>query len=216
MACFLRRAYPDPEDEVILYQYASTAAPIDDHAHRFIKFLAYATEAAEVHFVAHSLGNIVLRRAFQMAKEQLWQPPRLGKHVMLGPPNQGAQIAARLQGCLPVCWFTGAPFLQLGRDWSSLETQLATPPCPFGIIAGRLRLLEHRHPFIQGPNDFIVSVDETRLAGSSDFLVVRVPHNWLMNSRQVHAATLSFLKWSRFSAQEAALPRSVSNHLSVG
>jgi hypothetical protein len=115
-----------------------------------------------------------------------------------------------------VAWFTGAPFIQLGRDWSVFESELATPPCPFGIIAGRLTWFDRIHPVLNGPHDFIVSVEETKLPGAADFLEVRAAHNWLMNSRQVHVATLSFLKSNRFSLPEVVHPRSVASNISVG
>lgn len=201
---YLRRSWPPTE--VIVFQYASTAAPVVEHARHFIRFMEYARAASEVHFVGHSLGNIVLRRAFRLAELGQWTLPRLGKHVMLGPPNQGSQIAMRLQAFMPVAWFTGAPFMQVGRDWDSFEQELAIPPCPFGIIAGRMRALDGLHPFLSGPNDAIVTVQETQLPGAADFLEANVPHSWLMNSRPVQVATLSFLKSGRFNAAEAVAP----------
>ena len=196
MAKFLARK--GSFDEVVLYQYASTTAPVSEHALRWIQFSEYLRAAREVHFVAHSLGNIVLRRAYRMAEQGEWQLPRVASHVMLGPPNQGAEIARRMEHWVPVAWFTGAPFMQLGRDWVEFQSQLTTPPCPFGIIAGRLPLLDRFHPALSGPNDVIVGVEETRLAGAADFLEVRVPHNWLMNSRRVQQATILFQEKFRF------------------
>lgn len=186
------------DTEVILYQYASTTAPVVDHARRLTEFLEYGRDASEVHFVGHSLGNIVLRRAFRMAEQGQWQLPRLGRHVMLGPPNQGSQIAQRLERFFPVAWFTGAPFMQLGRDWQSFRQELATPPCPFGVIAGRIGLIDRWHPMLEGPSDVIVRVAETQLEGQADTMEVNVPHAWLMHSPQVQAACLQFLRTGRF------------------
>lgn len=204
LARYLQRSWPDTE--VIAFQYASTAAPVLQHALHLIRFMEYAEQASEVHFVGHSLGNIVLRRSYRLAELGQWRMPRLGKHVMLGPPNQGSQIAMRLQRFTPVAWFTGAPFMQVGRDWQEFEPELAIPPCPFGIIAGRMRGLDGLHPWLSGPNDVIVTVQETKLPGAADFLEVNVPHAWLMNSRTVQAATLSFLKSGRFSGDKPVAP----------
>lgn len=201
---YLRRSWP--ETEVVAYQYASTSAPVVQHARHLVRFLEVAQRACEVHFVAHSLGNIVLRRAFRLAETGEWRLPQLGRHVMLGPPNQGSQIARRLQNCLPIAWFNGAVFMQLGRDWQTLEQELAIPPCPFGIVAGHLPALARFHPFLDGPTDLLVRVEETHLSGEADFLEVNVPHNWLMNSRRVQRATLSFLKSGRFDHERAQPP----------
>ena len=116
------------------------------------------------------------------------------------------QIAARLQNWGPIAWFNGSAFMQLGRDWHSFAHELAVPPCPFGIIAGHLPLVTRFHPFLSGATDLLVRVDETHLAGEADFLEVNVPHNWLMNSRRVQAATLSFLKSGRFSPSGVPSP----------
>jgi hypothetical protein len=193
----LRRVWP--EVEVICFQYASLTGPVDGHARCLTEFLEVVREAPAVHFVAHSLGNIVLRRVYKLAEEGRWTLPRLGRHVMLGPPNQGSHIAKRLTFLSPLVWFNGASFLELGRDWDTFREQLAIPPCPFGIVAGRLAALDRRHVLLQGPNDVLVSVAETRLPGAADFLEVAVGHAWLMNSRVVQRATVNFLKTGRFA-----------------
>ena len=204
LANYLRRSWP--ETEVVAYQYASTAAPVDTHARHFVKFMEYAERASEVHFAGHSLGNIVLRRAFRLAEQGEWTLPRLGTHVMLGPPNQGSQIATRLQNFRPLAWFNGVSFMQLGRDWPSFVHELATPPCPFGIIAGHIPLVTRYHPWLSGPTDLLVRVEETHLEGESDFMEVSVPHHRLMSSRRVQVATLSFMKSGRFNALQAPAP----------
>jgi pimeloyl-ACP methyl ester carboxylesterase len=200
LARFLAKQWPGTE--VINFQYASTAAPIADHARRLIEFLRYAQDAQPLHLIGHSLGNIVLRRAFRLAEEGKWDLPRLGRVVMLGPPNQGSQIATRLKVLGPLAWFNGAPFRELGCDWSTFEAELAIPPCEFGIVAGNIPWLERVHPLVSGPSDVIVSVEETRLTGATDHLVVGVPHAWLMASRRVQQATLRFLQTGRFAEGE--------------
>jgi len=196
MSRYLQRTWPGTE--VIAYQYASTAANVTEHARHFIEFMAYSDQASEVNFVAHSLGNIVLRRAFRLAELGQWQLPKLGRHVMLGPPNQGSQSAQRTRWIKPLAWFAGPPFKQLGVGWQNLEPELAVPPCPFGIVAGRIRFADSLHPILDGPSDLIVRVPEAELPGAADFLVVSELHSNLMNNRNVQAKTLHFLKSGHF------------------
>lgn len=214
LARYLERGWP--QTEVVAFQYASTAAAVAQHAQHLVRFMEYAARASEVHFVGHSLGNIVLRRAFRLAELGQWRLPELGRCVMLGPPNQGSQIAVRLQHWRPLTWFNGAVFMQLGRDWQELVQDLATPPCPFGIIAGHLQLITRFHPFLRGPTDFLVRVEETHLTGEADFLEVSVPHGWLMSSRLVQTATLNFLKSGRFSPGQVPCPVSAADAPRVG
>ena len=204
IARHLQRAWP--QSEVVCYQYASTTGSITQHARHLIKFMEYGERANEVHFVAHSLGNIVLRRAFRLAEDGEWRLPSLGRLVMLGPPNQGAQIATHLHRLKPIAWLNGAAFVQLGHDWASCALELATPPCPFGVIAGHMSSITRFHPLLKGPSDMLVRVEETHLEGETDFLEVNVPHAWLMNSRTVQNATFIFLKSGRFQALHHPAP----------
>ncbi|MFO1062703.1 MAG: alpha/beta fold hydrolase [Pirellulales bacterium] len=197
MERFLKRSRPAAE--VFSFQYASTTASITRHAQHLIRFLESVQQAEEVHFVGHSLGNIVLRRAFRMAEQGEWTLPRLGKHVMLGPPNQGSQIARKLTFITPLRWFNGPSFLQLGRDWPTFEQELAPPPCPYGIIAGRLSPLDRAHLLLDGPNDVLVTVEETKLPGASDFSEMNVGHAWMMNSRRVQRAVDCFFRTAQFT-----------------
>ena len=58
-------------------------------------------------------------------------------------------------------WVAGEGALELGQKWHELEKNLATPPCPFGIIAGRLADTTIANPLVEGAGDFVVSVEET-------------------------------------------------------
>ncbi len=200
---FLRRRWP--EAEVVSYQYASTAATVQVQARDLIGFLEFTHSANVVHFVAHSLGNILLRHAYYLAEQDYWSLPSLGRHVMLGPPNQGATNARKLNWFAPLRLINGPVFRQLGVDWEKLQCELAVPPCPFGIIAGDLGLLSRLSFLLSGRNDFIVSVDETKLAGAADFLTIHRSHSQLLFSRPVLHACQEFLETGSFTNSRAFL-----------
>ena len=76
---------------VASFGYLSTTGTVGDlGAALGRKVQELAGEAPCVHFVGHSLGNIIVR--WLLAHER---PARAGRVVMLAPPNQGAAAADR-------------------------------------------------------------------------------------------------------------------------
>ncbi len=195
---FLRQNYPGAD--VVSFQYASTAAPVQTHARDLIDFLDFAKSAERVHFVAHSLGNIVLRHAYFLSTQNQCSLPSLGRHVMLGPPNHGATHARILNWLVPLRLANGPVFRQLGKDWPEFEKVLALPPCEYGIIAGDIGIFNRVSCLLSGPNDLIVTVEETRLPTAKDILIVPRSHLGMLFSRSVCEACLSFLQSGRFHA----------------
>ncbi len=190
------------------FSYASTRDSIDAHAEALLQVLHDLDEAEEVHFVAHSLGNLVIRR--YMHQRALLEPerrgPQLGRFVMLAPPNQGAELAVRLRdnGLFRLIFGTGGR--QLAVNWDEVERRLAIPPCPFGIVAGGPGEAGLNNPLISKENDLVVTVAETRLAGAADFLVVPEWHTFIMNSPEVRQYTLRFLQHGHFLSPQARQP----------
>ena len=184
----------------ICLEYASSRDSISQHAAALCEVVAGLPTDVRLDFVGHSMGNIVVRHALGA-----WQQAgasgilnRFEHVVMLGPPNQGASIARQLARTGVFGWVAGEGALELGKNWKELEMKLATPPCPFGIIAGRLSDTSLSNPLVDAAGDFVVSVEETKLDGAADFLEVPVLHTFLMDSPEVQRAVGSFLKSSKF------------------
>jgi len=187
--------------------YASTRRSLDDHAQSLAGVIAGLEGIDEIDFVCHSLGNLVLRRYLGEASEAepRWQPdPRIKRIVMLGPPNNGAQMAGLIADLLRdnpfVANLVGPSAMQLARDWQAASKLLATPACEFGVVAGGCGDERGFNPLIDGDDDLVVAVDETRLAGARDFRLVNCRHGRLMDDPQVRQYVLSFLKHGYFTA----------------
>lgn len=190
------------------FSYASTRDSIDAHGKALLEVLQALDEAEEVHFVAHSLGNLVVRRYMH---ERALAPleargPRLGRFVMLAPPNQGAELAVRMRDNELFRLIFGASGRQLAVQWDEVERRLAIPPCPFGILAGGQGEAGVNNPLISGDDDLVVTVAETRLAGAADFLVVPEFHTFIMDAPAVRQSTLRFLQHGYFLSSEARQP----------
>jgi hypothetical protein len=89
-------------------------------------------------------------------------------------------------------------------EWPAVTEKLAVPPCPFGIVAGGTGTEQGFSPLLDGDDDAVVRVAETRLEGADDFLVVPVHHAAMMRHADVQRATESFLKTGRFGRPGAA------------
>jgi len=190
--------------------YASTRGDITAHAEALDRVLRGLDGVEEVHFVAHSLGNLVIRRWLHLQSERLERPagiPRVGRIVMLAPPNGGAEMAQRLNENGLFHFVLGTSGTQLAREWELVQAKLAIPQTSFGIIAGDVQLPKNGNPLIEGPDDLIVSVEETKLSGAHDMYVGPFTHTYIMDQEKVHEAILRFLKHGYFleEAQRTAL-----------
>ena len=82
---------------------------------------------------------------------------------------------------------------QLAREWDEAQKTLATPAFEFGIIAGGFGAAG-LNPLLDGNDDLVVSVNETRLVGATDFRLVQCRHGGVLNDPLVLQHTASFLK----------------------
>jgi pimeloyl-ACP methyl ester carboxylesterase len=194
----LERALRQEGYRVVNVSYPSTKQTIEDSAEISLAGILQAhiqDPQAQVHFVTHSLGGIVLRE--YLAHHQV---PNLGRVVMLAPPNQGSELVDRMRNGWLYRFFTGPAGQQLGTDPDSLPKRLGPANFDLGIIAGDHSLNPFFSARLPGPDDGKVSVASAQLEGMSDFLVVHYSHTWLPARREVVKATIRFLEQDSFAA----------------
>jgi len=180
--------------------YSSREKTIEEIAARDFRRgvrLCEASGAERIHFVTHSLGGIVVRLGL---KE--YRPANLGQVVMLAPPNHGSFVTDRLRDWWLYRRLNGPAGQELGTEADSLPNRLGPVDYPVGIIAaGEYSWFDAWFASFTGQaNDGKVTVESTRLAGMTDFLILPETHSFIMASDEVIGLTISFLRSGSFSA----------------
>ena len=152
-----------------------------------------AGAVAKIHFVAHSLGAILVRK--YLSEKEI---PNLGRVVMLGPPNQGSQAVDELGDVPGFDWLNGPAGRQLGQGPDSVPLQLGAANFEVGIIAGNRSIDPITSAVLDDPDDGKVSVEDTKLEGMDDFIVVEHSHAFMMRMSKPIELTIRFLNTGRF------------------
>jgi triacylglycerol lipase len=175
--------------------YASRSAPIEQLAAPLDDVFARCAQQVErVHVVTHSMGAIVLREFLARSR-----PEKLGRIVMLAPPNQGSEIVDHLAMKPILGWILGPAGRQLGTGAEHKPRSLLAVDADIGVIAGSRNAEPWFSRMVQSPSDGKVSVASTHLARQRDHLVIAQTHMFLPLSPAAMRATLAFLRHGSFT-----------------
>jgi triacylglycerol lipase len=151
-------------------------------------------DATRIHFVAHSLGGILIRHYFKTNRHD-----RLGRVVMLGPPNQGSEVVDKIGDWRTFTAINGPVGRQLGTGPDSVPNQLGPVDFELGVIAGDRSInWINSLGMIPGPDDGKVSVARTKVAGMKAHRVLHVTHPYLMKNARAIRETVHFLRHGQF------------------
>ena len=148
-------------------------------------------EADTLHFVAHSLGGLVVLQMFVEYPEQ-----RPGRIVLLGTPLLGC-LAARRTLALP-----GGQWL-VGQGMASVCSGPSLPLPPgrqVGVIAGRINVVFGLFLAPRKANDTLICVEESRHPELTDHAVLPVSHGSILLSSRAAQYTVQFLRIGAFKA----------------
>lgn len=190
LAHHLRKAGFDPH----VFRYPSLRLTPAENAERLADFID-RTGAERVHLVAHSLGGIVV---LHLIARRASLPP--GRVVLIGSPasSGGSIVARRMAGSWLLRWLLGhsteegvlggVPEWKGGRDLGVIAGDV---PLGVGRLLGRL----------PGPSDGTVTVEETRVAGITDFVEIHGSHQGLLFLEETAGKVVGFLRHGHFGGR---------------
>lgn len=182
--------------KVLNMGYPSRSKTIQDLAEETIpKAIAFCRDkgAKKIHFVTHSMGGILVR--YYLKHHDL---PELGRVVMLSPPNGGSPIVDRFRDNFFFKWLNGPAGQELGTDQDSIPKKLGPVDFELGVITGDRSINLLLSWIIPGPDDGKVSVENSKVKGMKDFLVIHASHTFIMKSPKAIEQTISFIKYGKF------------------
>lgn len=175
-----------------LFHYASHRHALDANIERLLGFVRRRLAGRPAHYVAHSLGGLVVIGALTAHPEL-----RVGRVVLLGTPARG-NLAARLIARRRYGrWLLGAS-APLWREGAAVRWNRAES---LGVIAGTAQFgLTRTMVRLPGPNDGVVRVEETMIEGMRERIVLPVAHSAMIVSQRVAREVAAFLEHGRFAA----------------
>lgn len=185
LARHLRRAGYD----AVGFGYASALQPFERHVERLSAYVR-ARSSARIHFVAHSMGGVIALHALSRLSDV-----DIGRAVLLGAPLRGSIGAVQFMRHAFGRFCVGAS----GQLWQSFPTLRCEARVEVGVIAGTRRIgLGRFFTDLPAPNDGVVTVEETRIAGLADHIVLPLSHTGMLFARSAAGQTVRFLKTGRF------------------
>ena len=151
-----------------------------------------------IHFVTHSMGGLVTQQYLDDFRSTI-PLEKLGRVVMLAPPQQGSEVADFLQHLWPYKWVFGPA----GQELTSIRRKECRiqPYYELGIIAGNKGWPYFvAHFLFNDLHDGRVAVDKTKKAGMKYHIVLPCTHGFISWNNTTHRQVLHFLNKGEFTS----------------
>lgn len=188
---FIGSALEQEGYKVHLFGYPSRDGTIWEHAILLVDALkkeASLHPGEPIHFVTHSMGGIVVRAAIN--HPECPNEAKIGRAVLLGPPNQGSSYGRYLNKFSVIRNYVGP---NSGKELLTERNfdHFGHFPHTMGIlvISGTFGL----NPTIKEKNDGKVGVKETCLNTPHEHYTLFVSHSWMMYSSTIIKKTTQFI-----------------------
>ncbi len=174
------------------FNYPTRTKTIDNSARLLHEWIT-AKQINSADFICHSMGGLVCRAYFENYLD--FKPT--SNVVCLGSPFTGSIVAQKLSNSK-----YGTKLLGVQID-SQLTKGVSVWPENFhvGVIAGNRNFGAGRLLGLPGsqPGDGTILVDETRIRGLSDHIILPVTHTQLTFSKSVAEQAEHFIKYQQFN-----------------
>ena len=176
----------------VLFRYPTVTATLSENIERLARFVG-AEDGDVIHLVGYSLGGVVAVGA--AAAGRLDRPGRI---VCLGSPLNGTVAGRALENNVLGAALVGRSIAELnakaGLQFAPAEKEIGCVAGNGGFGAGRVIA------DFDGPNDGTVAVNETRLDGITDHVVLPVTHTTMLFDAAVARQAVAFLRGGRFES----------------
>lgn len=175
----------------VQFSYASVTGSMTDHV-RKLRELAQAQHCERLHFVGHSLGGVV---AYKLLESTHDLTP--GRAVFMGSPLQGSTAVTAITR-----WTLGRVAVgeEVRKELLDEQPRHWDGRRDIGIIAGSVNMGFGRlfSDNLSSNSDGMVTIEETKLDGAKDHIVLPVTHTTMVFSPVVTAQVAQFLREGTF------------------
>jgi len=194
----LERAFQVKGYQTINIDYPSRKFSIEDLTQQVYEQLpkAQLKQSNKIHFVCHSMGCLISRNLIQQ-----YHLKPMGRVVMMGPPNQGSEVADVMKKYLNGIfkWLYGPAGQQLGTDEAGFWRQLKPVNYEVGIIAGDRSINPIAAFVLPGKDDGEVSIKRAHVPGEKDFIVIHATHTFMIANKNVIKQAVNFIELGYFT-----------------
>ncbi|MDW7673639.1 MAG: alpha/beta hydrolase [Bacillota bacterium] len=148
----------------------------------------------QVHFVAHSMGGLILRSFLAENKVR-----NIGRCVLIATPNGGTKLADILYKHFKPIVKLFKPLEILRTNGIQINSALNCPRPDIGVIAGNNNNLMLGRLFLSSDSDGRVEVESTKLENMRDFIVIDFGHEDIHHQLETVRLVDDFLQTGSFT-----------------
>lgn len=164
--------------KVVNWDYPSRRKRIEEHAVDLVQLLKGLVDGKPINFVTHSMGGLVVRKALNLP--DCPEEAKLGKAVLLAPPNRGSRLGRNLRRYAIVRWYVGKRSGKqlINTPFDGFDYLGDFPPTMSILVIAGTTLFDI-NPWISGSHDGRICVDETYLPTPHRHVTVHAGHSWI-------------------------------------